>query len=148
MNPFFHISYSVESPLIVREQLGSLVIRAFHLSVESPIVIVLFIIIIIIFLPSKCFFVWRLIDKHYTSSYSTSQESIKYHPTSLTFDPLRSYWPFHKNPCYEYSSLTVNEMAMKPLLDFRGQLGGLVGTLNKRIQWPLKELLPLEFYNF
>ena len=38
LNPFFHISYSVESPLIVREQLGSLVI-------------------IIIFLPSKCFFV-------------------------------------------------------------------------------------------
>ena len=105
----------MESPLIVREQLGSLVI-------------------IIIFLPSKKNFVSRLIERLYSSSYRTSREMINYHPTSLTFDPLRSYWPFHKNSCYDYSSLTITEMAMKPLLDYRGQIGGLVGTLNKRIQ--------------
>ena len=64
----FHLS--VESPIVI-----VLFIRAFHLSVESPIVIVLFIIIIIIiiiFLPSKKIFVLRLIEKLYSPSYSTS----------------------------------------------------------------------------
>ena len=132
----------MESPLIVREQLGSLVIiRAFHLSVESPIAFLLFLLIIIIFPPSKKIFVSRLIERLYSSSYRTSREMINYHPTSLTFDPLRSYWTLHKNHCYHYSSLSVSAMCIRPFLFNRGHLEKFIGILYKRIQWSFKTVI-------
>jgi hypothetical protein len=64
---------------------------------ESPIDIVLF---IIIFFPSKKkknYAVMRIV-KHYGSLYSTSQKMLIMSPTYLTIDPLRSYSTFCEKP--------------------------------------------------
>jgi hypothetical protein len=70
-------------------------VKALHLSVESPIVFLLF----IIFLSKKKNLVCRFMEKLFRSWYCTLWEMNTYHPAQWNFDPLRSYSSLCEKPC-------------------------------------------------
>ena len=136
----------MESPLIVREQLG-LLVRAFHLSVESPLDIVLF--IIIIFFPPKK---WNLHRDTYRKTFC-----------NIIFDISKDLL----NPCFVLDLRPFTELfdALRKTLVSRSSRKPLTLTAWKfiynkiliswgncafvlRVQWTVRELLPLKLYNF
>ena len=102
----------MERPLIVLWTI-SLLVRSFHLSVERPIGILLFL-ILLIFPP--CDFEFQDISKRFIVHKNVLHKIfLQLTLRKWTFSFSEVIAPFTRNACYRYSSETVNRRGMKPL---------------------------------
>ena len=88
------------------------------------------------------------IKKLLSPSYSTSRKMFLIHPTYLTFDRLRSYSTYCEKPLL--ADLLQNRLHdMHENWHFIApSLADQTALLKMRVQWSLRELLPLKRYDF